>query len=512
MKHYFAYVRVSDPRQGKGVSLGEQEEAIRAYASQKGFEISEWFRELETASAKGRRVFTRMLAKLERGAADGVIIHKIDRSARNLEDWTTIGRLVDRGIDVQFAHDRIDLHTRGGRLSADIMAVVAADYIRNLREEVKKGFYGRLKQGIYPLPAPMGYINKGAGIAKEIDPLTGSIIKEGFEHYARGGVSIRELRAAFEAKGLKSRKGKRISTAGIAKMLRNPFYVGLIRIARTNETFEGAHAPLIARRTFDRVQSIIDGRTVTSKRRHDFKYRRFIRCACGRLLTGELQRNHHVYYRCHAETCRGISIGEREVDASVACLLPQLILTRANQKELKDLVDMHAKDEHKDRQNEQKRIQFELSKLNTSMDRLVGALVDGTLEKDLFERQKRLILEERSRLSELVKSQENTISLKEAVEKFEQQNMALLRFNSAPAIEQRTLLDSVSSNAVLVGKKLEFKLHPPYHLIRKLTDPAYGGPYRDTFRTFEVLAKEVWRLAQAGWPANDNWPVYEEAA
>ncbi len=40
--------------------------------------------------------------------------------------------------------------------SADIQGVVAADYVRNLREETKKGLYGRLKQGIYPLGAPIG--------------------------------------------------------------------------------------------------------------------------------------------------------------------------------------------------------------------------------------------------------------------------------------------------------------------------------------------------------------------
>ncbi|HWH60023.1 MAG TPA: recombinase family protein [Terriglobales bacterium] len=512
MKHYFAYVRVSDPRQGKGVSLGEQEEAIRAYAAQKGFDISEWFRELETASAKGRRVFTRMLAKLQRGEADGVIIHKIDRSARNLEDWTTIGRLVDRGVDVQFAHDRIDLHTRGGRLSADIMAVVAADYIRNLREEVKKGFYGRLKQGVYPLPAPMGYIDKGAGHPKEIDGATGPMIKEAFEIYARGDISIRELRALLEAKGLRSRRGGRISIAGIAKMLRNPFYVGLIRIARTNEMFEGAHEPLISRRTFDGVQAIIDGRKSAGRRRHDFKYRRYLRCACGRLLTGELQRNQHVYYRCHAETCPGVSIGERDVDAEVARLLPQIVLTGADQKVLRDMVDKHERNEHTARQKEQARIAFELNKLNASMDRLVDALVDGTLEKELFEHKKRLIMEERSRLAELAKRHENLVSLDEAVKKFEQQNTALLGYKVLPSTEQRILLDSVSSNAVLVGKKLEFKLNSPYQLLRKLTDPAYCGPYRDRFRTFEELAFEVWRLAQAGWPANDNEPAEQELA
>jgi DNA invertase Pin-like site-specific DNA recombinase len=148
MKSYFAYIRVSTPKQGKGVSLEEQQAAIKAHAERRGIEVVEWFEERETAAKAGRAVFSRMLARLESGEAEGVIIHKIDRSARNLWDWANLSKLFDRGIDVQFAHDSVDLSSRGGRLSADIMAIVAADYIRNLREEVKKGFYGRLKQGI----------------------------------------------------------------------------------------------------------------------------------------------------------------------------------------------------------------------------------------------------------------------------------------------------------------------------------------------------------------------------
>jgi CheY-like chemotaxis protein len=55
------------------------------------------------------------------------------------------------------ADEGVDLRTVSGRLSADIQAVVAAHYSRNLLEETKKGLYGRLKQGFYPLRAPIGY-------------------------------------------------------------------------------------------------------------------------------------------------------------------------------------------------------------------------------------------------------------------------------------------------------------------------------------------------------------------
>ena len=73
----------------------------------------------------------------------------------DIKDWANLGELIDGGVEVHFANESIDINSRGGRLYADIQAVVAADYIRNLRDEVKKGLYGRLKQGLYPMPAPV---------------------------------------------------------------------------------------------------------------------------------------------------------------------------------------------------------------------------------------------------------------------------------------------------------------------------------------------------------------------
>lgn len=88
MKTYLAYIRVSTVKQGeRGSSLQEQKSAIEAYARHHGLQIAGWFEEMETAAKLGRRMFNRMLSELEKGRASGVIIHKIDRSARNLKDW-----------------------------------------------------------------------------------------------------------------------------------------------------------------------------------------------------------------------------------------------------------------------------------------------------------------------------------------------------------------------------------------------------------------------------------------
>lgn len=151
MRTYFAYIRVSTIKQGeKGSSLTEQKDAILAYAQKHNLQIVEFFEEQQTGSQARPRCFSQDAHPALKEAAHGLIMHKVDRGARNLADWAEIAALKDIGIDVHFAHEAIDLNSRGGRLSADIQAVVASDLIRNLRDEVKKGIYGRLKQGIYP--------------------------------------------------------------------------------------------------------------------------------------------------------------------------------------------------------------------------------------------------------------------------------------------------------------------------------------------------------------------------
>src|SRR5215467_715949 len=204
MKQFYGYVRVSTAKQGeKGVSLQEQRDAIERHAQRNGLKISEWFEERETAAKRGRPIFNKMLKLLNTGKCDGVIIHKIDRSARNLKDWADLGELIDGGIEVHFANESLDLHSRGGRLSADIQAVVAADYIRNLREETRKGFYGRLKQGLYPLPAPIGYLDTGKGNAKEQDCTKAPLVKTAFRLYATGGYNLKSLQDKMATLGLK---------------------------------------------------------------------------------------------------------------------------------------------------------------------------------------------------------------------------------------------------------------------------------------------------------------------
>lgn len=318
MKEYLAYIRVSTPRQGEhGVSLQEQKFAIERYAAQKGLEIASWFEERETAAKLGRPVFSRVLKQLRKGTAHGLIIHKIDRSARNLKDWADLGQLMDDGIEVHFAHEALDLSSTSGRLAADVQAVVAANYVRNLREEAKKGFYGRLKQGIYPMPAPLGYLDAGPGKPKVIDPVRGPLVQEAFRLYATGKCSQYELMQELHRRGLRTRRGTVVSRNTLAGILSNSFYYGLIYLRGRNESFLGSHEPLISKALFDQVHNALHGKSVQARSSRPFLFSRLIRCTnCGRSLIAEEQKG-HVYYRCHTRECPRTIFREEVVEAAV---------------------------------------------------------------------------------------------------------------------------------------------------------------------------------------------------
>ena len=121
--HFIAYTRVSTQKQGtQGVSLQEQRRAITRYAQKHKLIIASWYQEQNTAAKRGRVIFQDVLKKLEANDGKlGLLMHKIDRGARNLRDWADIGELIDSGIKVRFAHDDLDMHTRAGRLTADCL-------------------------------------------------------------------------------------------------------------------------------------------------------------------------------------------------------------------------------------------------------------------------------------------------------------------------------------------------------------------------------------------------------
>ncbi len=488
MKQCFAYTRVSTVKQGEGVSLQEQKDAILAYAERNDLAVIAWFEEKETAAKSGRPVFNAMLRQLRKGEAEGLIMHKIDRSARNLKDWSIVSELPDEGIAVYIATESVDFTTRGGRLTGDMLAVIAADYIRNLREEVKKGIRGRLKQGLYPGYAPLGYVDNGGGVPKSPCPTRAPLIREAYELYATGDYSIRSLREEMNRRGLRNRNGEPVSRRCIERILNNPFYAGIIAVKKTGETYQGIHEPIVPIPLYRQVQELKAGKSGPKRTKHRYLFRRLFRCGlCKRLMTPSLQKG-RVYYRCHTSKCPTKTVRED--------VLEETIVSELKQYEISERCAQQLKRKGQEKFNEitadtkRKSLQLRLETLNQQMDRITELLIAGTLDEPTYLTKKRDIYLTRTELEKALTDlpDPQTIAKKQG-QYFElMKNLAGL-YETLETEEKRLFVENTFSNRTVVGKQPYFK---PYSWVQSKSysmPVPFGGEDVATSPTFPVPAE-----------------------
>jgi DNA invertase Pin-like site-specific DNA recombinase/uncharacterized Zn finger protein (UPF0148 family) len=455
--------------------------------------ISRWFEERETAAKRGRPIWNEMLKLLRTGKAQGVVIHKIDRSARNLKDWADLGDLIDEGVEVHFANEGLDLNSRGGRLSADIQAVVAADYIRNLREEAKKGIYGRLKQGFYPSRAPIGYVDNGAAKPKTIDPVKGPLVRKAFELYATTKFSIPTLQDELFRIGLRNHAGGKVTRKGVDVMLNNPFYIGLIRIKKTGQMFQGNQEPLISKHLFDRCQDILHGRFNTRTKVHNFPFRRIIKCKrCGYSLIGELKKG-RVYYRCHTKSCPTTSVREDAVEALVATNLAKLAFNVEEKEYLTTRIKELKARWIEDKESELMNLRVKHEQVSERLRRLTDAYLDQAIERDLFEERKASLLFERQAVTERMKDlSENRTSIPDELQNFiELAHDAYSLYQMALPDKKRRLVQMVTSNFFCREKTLDFAMKEPFQAVASRSVYSNGGPPKAVHGTLDLLIKNI---------------------
>ena len=494
-KGYFSYIRVSTVRQGQtGTSLAEQRAAIERYASRWSLSVIREFEEKETAAKLGRPVFAEMLKALRQSRARGVIMHKIDRSARNLKDWAELGELIDRGIEVHFANESLDLYSRGGRLSADIQAVVAADYIRNLREEVKKGFYGRIKQGLSPLPAPIGYTDQGAGQPKAPDSVQGPLVRKAFELYATGSFGINALVERMREMGLRTKRGGVVSESTMLRLLRNPFYIGVLQIKRRGEMFAGRHIPIVTTQLFHEVQAVLSGKKVEKKNRHFFLFRRLARCGlCEATLIGERQKGYH-YYRCQTKECAQKTIREERLEEAFTTILQGFAFNEMENRFFREQIQAGYENVTSFKDAQCRALTLQIEQVKTRLSNLTDAYIDGSLEKEIYlEKKNRLILEEQAAKEKLDSIDEAGQQTLQKVEQFlELANNAYLTYKLATPEEKRDLIKIITSNFAVKEKTVSIKLHYPFQVMVDRWGAPSGGPQRDVPRTLSALLSQLY--------------------
>jgi site-specific DNA recombinase len=276
------YLRVSTKEQAErdgdteGYSIPAQREICKRKATALGAAVLEEFVDRgESARNADRPELQTLLAYIRSNPVDYVIVHKVDRLARNRADDVEITLAIRAaGAALVSCSENID-ETPSGILLHGIMSSIAEFYSRNLASEVIKGSVQKAKAGGTLGKAPLGYLNvrrieNGREIRTvEIDPVRGPLLTWAFEAYATGEWSVQRLLDELTRRGLETtstanRPARPLYLSHLHKLLRHPYYKGIVRYRGIE--YQGRHTPLVTEEVWQRVQDILEAHRLAGDR------------------------------------------------------------------------------------------------------------------------------------------------------------------------------------------------------------------------------------------------------
>jgi site-specific DNA recombinase len=289
------YTRVSSEEQVDGFSLDAQRRAVLEFCASKCWQVAEEYVD-EGKSARGdelsrRPGFQQMMDDVKAGRLDVVVVHKLDRFARNIrvtfEQFQVLQR--HRVLFASVSEQGFDFTTPMGQVILSVLAAFAQYYSDNLATEVRKGKAERKAQGLYNGLLPFGVKKNSTGIAIP-DPATYPGLLLAYETAAKGA-SDREVAMLLNERGYRTsgNRGRNPFTKDTVRaMLQNRFYLGELPDSN-GKWLPGAHEPLLDDALFVAAQEARARRVATPlpvrRQAHVYSLSGLLRCHyCGGTL------------------------------------------------------------------------------------------------------------------------------------------------------------------------------------------------------------------------------------
>ena len=447
-----SYLRVSTREQAQrggaaeGFSIPAQREANKKKAMALGaLIVKEFVDRGESARSANRPELQKMLHYLQdAGDIEYVIVHKLDRLARNRADDVDINRILDQtGTRLISTTENID-QTPGGILLHGIMSSIAEFYSRNLASEVVKGLSQKARAGGTIGRAPLGYLNKQGRDEHgrearwvDIDPVRGPLITQAFTEYATDRWTLSTLTDHLTAQGLTtvptpSRPSHPLGHNKLLAILRNPYYRGIVTYQGVQ--YPGKHQPLIDDATWNRVQTILNQHRHGERQRiHNHHLKTTIRCGqCGgRLIIHNAKaRNGQIYpyfvcsYRQrHRTKCSFKAVLIDEVDIAIADLYHHIHITPEDRQAIEKYLRLELDHIYARQHTHTQQLTTQARKLKTQQAKLLEAHYADAIPLDLLKTEQARLTRE---LDQITRELATLTADRERVEQHLTEALALL--------------------------------------------------------------------------------------
>ena len=350
------YCRVSTDEQRQGTSVDVQEERLKAHCTYKGYNIiniPEFHdcKEDESAKTFEKRPVMQAILKYirkNRGKVQKLLFLRWNRFSRDLFSATdAVRELLDMGVEPNAIEEELNFESSSWPvLLGAYIGIAQSDNIARSKA-TKDGIRGTLKSGKCSNKAPRGYKNVRESKHRcyvVINEEAAKPIRTAFNELSKGVISANYARKKY---------CPHIPESTFLDMLRNPFYMGKIRVPaykdEPEELVQGQHEALISEEVFYKVQDVLDGKKRSKPKLEkainpDLFLRRFIVCPkCGHAFTGSRSKGnggYYTYYNC-CEDAKHLRVRAEVANEAfaryVGCLKPNEAILRLYEAVLLDV-------------------------------------------------------------------------------------------------------------------------------------------------------------------------------
>ena len=477
MKKAVAYVRFSSDNQ-REESIDAQVRAITENCQNNNIELTKIYADeaISGRSVKEREQFLEMISDSKIGLFNFVIVHKLDRFARNLHDQVVYEkRLEDNGVKLISVTENLNDDPESTILKS-LLIGMSQYYSENLSREVKKGQKENAFKSIHcgGIP-PLGYDldeNKKLIINHDEAESIRLMFKLALEGYSTVMIAY-----TLNKLGKRNKKGLPFRKTSVRDNLMNIKYIGTYYWGLKDEKGrkqnkpiikENSHEPIIDKETFYKVQLKFSNRKTGPRMRSERMYYLTGFCKCGEcngVYSGGYRsksRNGDVNYgyecknrKLKEKDCKNKPIRKEVLENYVFDVIKENILTNKNidflAKEVENLVKEKLLLSIKEKEIYEQKIE----KVELMLSKLLDQFLEGAISKELFEKKKKELEKNDLFLKEKLFSLENIGKIKEGSVRNYLQN---LKQGFKNLKTKRVILDTFVYNIAMYKEKIEVTL------------------------------------------------------
>ncbi len=201
-----------------------------------------------------RPALKRLLADIQLGKVDIVVVYKIDRLSRSLADFARMVDVFDRHrVSFSAVTQQINSATSMGRLMLNVLLSFAQFEREVTGERIRDKIAASKAKGMWMGgPLPLGYDVRDRLLV--INERGAALVRRIFDDF----VTMRSatlMAKAYAAEGVRTKGGKPFTKQTLYKMLHNRMYLG--EIVHKGQHFPGQHQAIVTQTQWDAVHALI---------------------------------------------------------------------------------------------------------------------------------------------------------------------------------------------------------------------------------------------------------------